>query len=541
MGTKYKTDKKTLVYCRESRDDYGEKYERIETQRDILLEFCAKNGLTNIVDVIMDDNMSGTSFKRLEYIKEKMKNGEIEIFICKDASRLGRNLLESLKFIEFAEECEVEIIFESEEFNRDLFPLIAWFNERRAKDDSDKIRRVLRHKLENGLVIVPKFGYKKEDGKVIPDEEVADIVRKIGEMAYNGSTPRQISDYLNIIHALSPSEGNSIKRKKIHSLWTADKVRRIITDITYTGVQVSGKIRKVSYKGKKYKKVPPEEQIVIENHHEALIPKEMFDSIQKNLRTFKIPSRNPTNNPFSGILECGRCGKTIVLRSRKNGNPVKYVCSKHNLEGNIKTELREDWGCSPHAVYFEDLKNLIMNYVKAFMEDAVFQQEVIESINEESSSTNYESTIKNLEKREKDLQHRFDIMYEDRLNGILPEFMFTEKTEPILKKIQDVHIEIDNLRNEIKSSTKESPQDKYTQAIQRLYKEGLSAEGIKQLFEKIIIFEQGEIDEEIKNQYNVDDEQFEELYKNGGYLFVQKSPWNNLIKSKQITSIEKGA
>ena len=118
--------------------------------------------------------------------------------------------------------------------------------------------------------------------------------------------------------------------------------------------------------------------------------------------------------------------------------------------------------------------------------------------------------------------------------------MFTEKTEPILKKIQDVHIEIDNLRNEIKSSTKESPQDKYTQAIQRLYEEGLSAEGIKQLFEKIIIFEQGEIGEEIKNQYNVDDEQFEELYKNGGYLFVQKSPWNNLIKSKQITSIEKG-
>ena len=181
-----------------------------------------------------------------------------------------------------------------------------------------------------------------------------------------------------------------------------------------------------------------------------------------------------------------------------------------------------------------------MNYVKAFMEDAVFQQEVIESINEESSSTNYESTIKNLEKREKDLQHRFDIMYEDRLNGILPEFMFTEKTEPILKKIQDVHIEIDNLRNEIKSSTKESPQDKYTQAIQRLYEEGLSAEGIKQLFEKIIIFEQGEIGKEIKNQYNVDDKQFEELYKNGGYLFVQKSPWNNLIKSKQITSIEKG-
>lgn len=78
--------------------------------------------------------------------------------------------------------------------------------------------------------------------------------------------------------------------------------------------------------------------------------------------------------------------KTVIRSSMYVPNTI--------LEGNIKTELREDWGCSPHAVYFEDLKNLIMNYVKAFMEDAVFQQEVIESINEESSSTNYESIHK---------------------------------------------------------------------------------------------------------------------------------------------------
>ena len=51
-----------------------------------------------------------------------------------------------------------------------------------------------------------------------------------------------------------------------------------------------------------------------------------------------------------------------------------------------------------------------------------------------------------------------------------------------------------------------------------MYEEGLSAEGIKQLFEKIIIFEQGEIGEEIKNQYNVDDEQFKELIKYRNHL-----------------------
>ena len=43
-----------LIYCRESRDENGESYERIETQRDILLDFCRRRGLVNVVDVKSD-------------------------------------------------------------------------------------------------------------------------------------------------------------------------------------------------------------------------------------------------------------------------------------------------------------------------------------------------------------------------------------------------------------------------------------------------------------------------------------------------------
>ena len=31
-------EKRVIIYCRESRDDYGENYERIETQRDLLVK-----------------------------------------------------------------------------------------------------------------------------------------------------------------------------------------------------------------------------------------------------------------------------------------------------------------------------------------------------------------------------------------------------------------------------------------------------------------------------------------------------------------------
>ena len=42
-------EKRVIIYCRESRDDYGENYERIETQRDLLVKYCKSHGYTNIV------------------------------------------------------------------------------------------------------------------------------------------------------------------------------------------------------------------------------------------------------------------------------------------------------------------------------------------------------------------------------------------------------------------------------------------------------------------------------------------------------------
>ena len=469
MSAKYLSNKNALVYARESRDDFGEKYERIETQRDILLEFCKKNGITNIVDVVMDDNVSGTSFKRLDDIKRMMAEGQIDIFICKDASRLGRNLLESLKFIEFAEEHNVEIMFESEVFDPEIFPLIAWFNERRAKDDSVKIRRVLRHKLENGLVILPPFGYAKENGELIPDPKTAPIVQKIFDMCYNGSTPSQISDYLNIVHALSPSEGHAtFSKKRANPIWTRDKVRRILRNESYIGTQIAAKREKISYKSKKYRENPDDKRIVIPNHHEALVSEDVFNQIQLQLKTRKIASRKPTTNPLSGMMFCGRCGGMIIIRRRENGLPVKYVCTKHNREGFVKDELREDWGCSPHAVNYADIKNTIMNYVKQFIDDESFKEEVLKTIESTKDFSKSQHLIDSLKEQESTYKNKLDILYDDRFNGILPDFLFEEKSKPLIEGLSKVRSEI-----ELLCANHKRTEERSNKGIRELYQKSL--------------------------------------------------------------------
>lgn len=531
MHDKYESDKKVLIYCRESRDDYGEKYERIETQKDILLDFCRRKGLVNIVDIIMDDNVSGTSFKRLDEIKEMMVRGDIDLFVCKDASRLGRNLLESLKFIEFINENNVQLLFESEDFNPELFPLIAWFNERRAKDDSDKIRRVLRHKMENGLVISVPFGYIKQDGVMIPDPDTAPIVMMMFKMAYDGSTASQIADFLNVQNIKSPSEGNKSFVSKINPIWTTDKVRTVLKNKTYVGTLISGKRKKASYKSKKMINLPENEWIVLTNHHEAIIDEDVFNRVQQLFRSGNSPSRKPTNNPFSGLLVCGRCGRSIIVRKRKNGIPVTYVCNKYNLEGCIKDEIRKSWGCNPHCIEYEDLKNIVINYVSKFIENEKFKNEILKNIKLDEGNSRIKQTIKNLKSREYALKRKFHIMYEDRLNGSLPEFLFADKTSEITSELKKLNEQIILNESNLKQTVGEDPIERYQKLISNLYENGIASEGMKLLFKKVIIYEPFEIERDDILQYSISEEQYKNIYNNGGLIFVQNAPWNMVLEA----------
>lgn len=179
-------EKKVVIYARESRDDYCKNYERIETQRDLLVKYCNTHGYTNIVDIIMDDDKTGTDFSRFNDIRNRVKNKEIDTIVFKNSSRLGRNQRESLEFVEYLENQGIEIIFEDEQYSEEMFGLYAWFNERRARDDSKNIRRNLRHKIEEGKLIVKAvYGYHKgyigRDGsirlnKLDPSEQVTLII-----------------------------------------------------------------------------------------------------------------------------------------------------------------------------------------------------------------------------------------------------------------------------------------------------------------------------------------------------------------------------
>lgn len=539
-------EKRVIIYCRESRDDYGENYERIETQRDLLVKYCKSHGYTNIIDIIMDDDKSGTDFSRFNDIREKAKNKEIDVIVFKNSARLGRNQKEALDFVEYLEEQGVEIIFEDEQYNEEMFGLYAWFNERRARDDSKNIRRNLRHKIEEGNLLVKAiYGYNKNGKQLIINEETATIVQEIFELYSKDWGYQKIATYLNKKGIPTPSQSRNFANSKQTANWKAQHIVRILDDRRYIGDYVGGHTEKLSFKSKKTRVKPQEEWTIVEKHHQPIIEKELFEKVQKIRKKRKRESDkynngfkfvDVENNLYSGLLYCGRCGTAMYKRKGNTGTrkrPDSYLCKKYSNEGAIK-EIRQDYGCTPHRMRIEYLDKIVNAYIDNLVCNPEFKSFVKNNV--KAINTNKVTLEKEVNKAKSNLekyQKQYKQVYDDKLNDQIPEFVFKEKKQELDSKIKN---EKEKLKEaEIKFNTLNKLEDKEEiifKAIEDIKKNGLTKEELSRLFDKIVVFDKQEITEEQKEEYNLTNEMYLELYKNGGLAFHLKFMYPQTITNR---------
>lgn len=140
---------------------------------------------------------------------------------------------------------------------------------------------------ENIYVVHQHIGYKKDltnKNKLVIDNNVADVVRKIFDMYVNGTGSKLIVEYLNRNQYLSPSgyrkTGIIQNKNKMNYFWNATTVCDMLRNEVYIGNTVQNKVSVVSYKVKKLRKVEKEKYIRVENTHEAIIDKDVFEKAQ---------------------------------------------------------------------------------------------------------------------------------------------------------------------------------------------------------------------------------------------------------------------
>lgn len=466
-----------LIYCRESRDDNYHDFDRIETQAKMLIDFVKNENLGQIIDIILDDNKTGTNFKRLEPIKQKIINKEFDTFLCKDCSRIGRNLLESLKFIEFLDDHNINLIFLSEEYDEDIFPIKAWFNQLRAKDDSKKINDVLRQKMHDGtLLIKAPFGYTKINNNLIVNKETAKTVKLIFKLFLDGSCKSDIANKLNYDSIKTPSMYKPEYKKSLK--WNTSQIDRILKNEIYTGTMIYNKKNKKSVSKKQYIKNDEKDWIKIKNHHEKIISIADFDMVSRILNKSTNHIRVSSNNPFTSVLYCGECGNKMYRKVRKNYKPY-YICKTYNTYGNSR--------CTSKKVTEQKLFELITYYLTEKLKDSNIKNEILSFIN----SNNNMNQIESLDKVINNIKIKITNLYDDKQNEVIPDFVFTNKMKDYTFELDQKQKQKKSLQNYKKTLLDEKFID---DIVLSLDKHNYTNQEINLLFDKILVYDNNELD-----------------------------------------------
>lgn len=361
------------AYSRLSRED-GDRMESdsIINQQRVIEDFCALHSELNIVEHYADDGYTGTNFERpgFQRMLADLKAGRINCVIVKDLSRFGRDYIDMGYYLERVfPALEVRFIaindaVDSEKGPYDmLLPLKNVFNAQYAKDISDKVRSAFSVKQKRGEFVgaFASYGYLKDPenhNHLIVDPVASAVVRRIFELTAQGVGQVKVAQLLNEENLPCPSEYKRLMGEKYSNAkrlgttcyWTYSTVHKIVRNEMYIGNMVQRRSVRLAMHGRA-KAADKSEWVVVENTHEPIISRELWDTVQaqicKNART---PDFESNVGLLAGFIRCGDCGRAMVKTTW--GGRVHYSCGSYRRYGFS--------ACTKHYIPQKDIENILL-------------------------------------------------------------------------------------------------------------------------------------------------------------------------------------
>ena len=284
--------------------------------------------------VYSDEAQTGTKANRPGFQKmlSDCRTGKIDMIITKRISRFSRNTVVFLTTVRELQKLGIDVFFENENIHTTsgegelMLTILASYAQEESLSASENMKWKVRKSFENGVPWNGAIlGYRIVDGRyeVIPEE--AAIVRLIYELYLDGLGYERIARELKS-RGLKTRNGNE---------WNHASVLWILHNYSYTGNLMLQSTYTENHITKKYRMNNGEYPMYhVEKSHEAIIPKEMFDAVQREserraAKYSKTENRNLTG--YTGRVFCGKCGARC-RRKIRNGKPV-WLCNTASTQG----------------------------------------------------------------------------------------------------------------------------------------------------------------------------------------------------------------
>ena len=224
-------------------------------------DLIKRNRNWTFVPGYIDEGLSGISTKKRENFNrmvEEAAEDRFDLVITKEISRFARNTLDSIQFTRqllgygvgvFFQNDNINTLDEDSELRLSIMSSIAQDELRKL---SSRVKFGHAQAIKDGVVLGNNriFGYRKDNGRLIIDEDEAPMVRELFELYAIGEYSMKQIEVVFWNKGYRNSRGNRLSHTTISNM---------ISNPKYKGYYVGNKVKVIDMFTKKQKFLPPEE------------------------------------------------------------------------------------------------------------------------------------------------------------------------------------------------------------------------------------------------------------------------------------------
>ena len=367
--------KRVAAYCRVSTDN-EDQANSFESQQRYFKQYIEQNPDWELYEIFADEGISGTNTKKRKEFNRMIacaKNGDFDLIITKEISRFARNTLDSIYYTRDLKKYGVGVIFMNDNINTldgdaELrLAIMSSIAQEESRKTSERVKWGQKRQMEQGVVFGRSMlGYDVKNGKMHINEEGAEIVRLIFHKFVNEKKGTHV-----IARELREAGIQSMRCTKE---WQNTVILRILRNEKYCGDLVQKKTYTPDFLSHEKKaNLGQEEFIIIKDHHEPIISREMFDEANRILdeRSLSQEGKAKYSNrySFSGKIKCGCCGSSYVARYKTRKDKSRYKawrCKEAAKHGSPHIDKAGNKvGCTGRSIRNEDAIHIMCLVTKS--------------------------------------------------------------------------------------------------------------------------------------------------------------------------------
>lgn len=318
-----------------------------------------------------DEGITGTSTKKRAAFNRMIADarmGKFQLILTKEVSRFSRNILDTISYTRELKALGVGVVFMNDGINS-LEPdaelrlsIMGSMAQEESRKTSSRVKWGQTRRMEQGVVFGRSLlGYDVRDGKMTINPEGAEIIRQI---FYKYGVEKKGTSVI----ARELREAG-YKTLSGNTRWSNTYIIKVLKNEKYVGDLVQKKTITLDYLShtKKYNH-GEEEMVVIRNHHEPIISRELWDIVQSELkkrdRKGDYGGGHSNRYVFSGKIKCGECGASFISRQKRRKDGTFYRrwgCFTATTEGKRHEDNQGDEvGCNIGKMLRDELAMSIL-------------------------------------------------------------------------------------------------------------------------------------------------------------------------------------